>query len=461
MARCYRFGPFTLSCAERRLLRDGRAVALIPRYYDLLVLLLERRQKAVDRNAIRDAVWGEVVVSDGALSQAIRTLRRALDDDPREPRCIRTVSRFGYQFIHPDVRDEDEDATTTNGSMTPDAAHAPANPAESSSRAERIERALAALLSAAKPEDDGDAAREAAEQLHELGTADALVLLDRRPGHARARALLRDTRWDIPGAGEVPLLGQPGGLPASLHLVRLRLRRVLREIESRFAHAVANAALVGALVGALGGAILHLGPGSRASWAVVVVLAVLGGAAGAVGAAGVAAGLALGEALFRSARAVMLIVGGALGGGSVAVLAHTVAQWTLASLFGRATNPGGGGLEGLVIGAGLGLGYALATGPYNGLAAPRHWHRLWVAAVSGLTCGLAAAILGATDHHLGAMSVDVLARSFPGSELGLDPIARLLGEASVGVRTRLLISGSEGLFFGASLAFGLTHRPRG
>ena len=96
----YRFGPFTVSPSRRVLLRGADEVPLIPRYFDLLVLLLERRGDAVHRRDIRDAVWSDVVVSDGALSQAVRTLRRALGDDSREPAYIRTVSRHGYRFVY-------------------------------------------------------------------------------------------------------------------------------------------------------------------------------------------------------------------------------------------------------------------------------------------------------------------------------------------------------------------------
>ena len=92
-----------LSPARRELLRDGVEVRLIPRYFDLLRLLVERRDEAVHRQEIFDRVWADVIVSDGALSQAIRTLRRALGDDPREPSFIRTVSRYGYQFVYRDV----------------------------------------------------------------------------------------------------------------------------------------------------------------------------------------------------------------------------------------------------------------------------------------------------------------------------------------------------------------------
>ena len=95
----YRFSDFTLSPRRRLLLREGREVPLIPRYFDLLVLLIEQRNVAVHRRDIFDLVWTDVIVSDSALSQAVRTLRRTLGDDSREPRFIRTVARHGYQFV--------------------------------------------------------------------------------------------------------------------------------------------------------------------------------------------------------------------------------------------------------------------------------------------------------------------------------------------------------------------------
>jgi DNA-binding winged helix-turn-helix (wHTH) protein len=102
----YRFSDFTLSTRKRLLIRNGRQLPLIPRYLDLLIFLIERRRDAVHRREIFDRVWSDVIVSDSALSQAIRTLRRTLGDDPREPRFIRTVSRHGYQFTFPDVIEE-------------------------------------------------------------------------------------------------------------------------------------------------------------------------------------------------------------------------------------------------------------------------------------------------------------------------------------------------------------------
>src|SRR5215212_7734145 len=105
----YRFGDFTLSPRRRILTRGGQERPLIPRYFDLLVFLIERRHEAVHRRDIFERVWTDVVVSDSALSQAIRTLRRTLADDSRDPRFIRTVSRHGYRFVFLDIVEEDDD----------------------------------------------------------------------------------------------------------------------------------------------------------------------------------------------------------------------------------------------------------------------------------------------------------------------------------------------------------------
>src|SRR5262245_61024740 len=91
------------------LLRNGHEQPLIPRYFDLLVFLIERRGEAVHRRDIFDRVWGDVIVSDSALSQAVRTIRRVLGDESREPRFVRTVPRHGYRFVFADVIEEDDE----------------------------------------------------------------------------------------------------------------------------------------------------------------------------------------------------------------------------------------------------------------------------------------------------------------------------------------------------------------
>ena len=451
----YLFADFVLSSSRRLLLRNGREVPLIPRYFDLLVLLLERRSQAVQRREIFDAVWSDVVVSDGALSQAVRTLRRALGDDPREPVFIRTVSRHGYRFVFPDVTAQPDDGPLP----APVGASGRAATAPSSSGEDPFETTLERLV-APGPLDDEER-REAAESLHTLGTREALIRLDRRPGHARGRALLRDSRWDVTGAGPVPLLGEPELTRTVAFLLWLRLRRTVRVAGGRWMGATAGGALTGLLAATLGGLLLYLGPGSHATASVPVVLGMIGLAVGGLGAAGVGAGLAAAEVLFRSRRGAALVLLGAAGGSAIGAGAHQLALWTIQGLFGRDLSPVAGGFEGLVLGGAAGLGYALATPrAEGGMAAPRGRARSLAVLATGLCCAAAAVALATSGSYLGAMSLDFMAHAFPGSQVGLAPLSRLLGEDAPGSVTRVAISGGEGLLFGAGLVLGLTRRPR-
>jgi DNA-binding winged helix-turn-helix (wHTH) protein len=430
-------------------------VALIPRYLDLLILLVQRRHEAVPRRDILDVVWSDVVVSDGALTQAVRSLRRALGDQSREPAFVRTVSRHGYQFVFPGVVEESDGGALD----TP----VPAEPA-AVAEADPYEAALARLLVSepvAAGEDGEAERREAAEALHALGTEEALRRLDRRPGHESARALLRDARWDVPGAGPVPLLGQPGGLAAARILVHLRLRRALRLAGRRWTAASAGGAMAGLVGGALGGLALVLAPGSSAPASVVVPLGLVGAVVGALGAAGVGAGLAMAETLARSFRGLALVAFGALGGAVVGFSAHILGRWTLAALFGQDLWMVGGGLEGLGLGAAAGLGYALATPrPEGGMAAPRGGDRVAAALVAGLCCALAGIALTWAGRSLAGASLNTMARAFQGSQVGLAPLARLVGEREMGPLTRTVLAAYEGLLFGFGLILGLTRRPR-
>jgi hypothetical protein len=406
----------------------------------------------VHRREILDAVWSDVVVSDGALSQAVRTLRRALGDDPREPTFIRTVSRHGYRFVFGDVVEQpDEDSLPPRADTSA--------PAATTAASDPFADALGRLR-APGPLDDEER-REAAETLHALGTTAALDQLARGPGAARARALLRDTRWDVAGSGPVPLLGQPGLATTIGWLAWLRFRRTLRVASGRWVGAAAGGALAGLCAGIAGGLLLRFGPGSRAAESVPAVLGLVGLAVGGLGAAGVGAGLAVAEVLVRSFRSAALAAFGALGGGTVGAGAHLLALWTIQGLFGRDLSPTAGGFEGTVLGGAAGLGYALTTPrPEGGMATPHGPARFLAVLGTGLAAGCAAALLGATGSYLGAMSLDFVAHAFPGSQVGLAPLSRLLGETEPGLVTRVVISGGEGLLFGCGLALGLTRRPR-
>jgi len=457
----YRFSEFLLSPRRRVLLRNGVEQPLIPRYFDLLVFLVERRGDAVHRRDIFDAVWTDVVVSDSALSQAIRTIRRVLDDDSREPRFVRTISRHGYQFLFTDVVEEDDGADWQGAAaQSPVVAAVGVSvevpPVRTGSDPfppllERISRP------AGTPADEEDQ-RDAAERLHALGTADALKRLSASGHHGFARALLRDTRWDTPQAGPVPILGEPDAPAAAWHLVRLRLHRAIGMVAARWASAAGGGAIAGAIGGCIGGLLLVAAPGNSSPAAVVPVLAAIGTVCGGIAGAGIGAGLAVAESVLRSWRTLGTIAGGALGGGLVGLAIQLLGGWTLEILEG-ATPHVGGGLQGLVIGGSAALGYALTTRhSLGGVPAPRGRARWRVALFTALACALGALAVSLTGRPLVGGTLHAIAHSSSGGPGLLGPLGRMIGEPGFGPVTAALIALGEGLTFGLGLALGLTRR---
>ena len=95
----YAFADFSLDRADRRLTRAGEPVELSSRYFDALALLLSEPGKLVSKDRFMAEVWGGIPVTDEALTQCVRTLRRQLGDDAASPRFIETVPKHGYRFI--------------------------------------------------------------------------------------------------------------------------------------------------------------------------------------------------------------------------------------------------------------------------------------------------------------------------------------------------------------------------
>ena len=101
MTASFAFEGFVLDTRERRLIADDRPVEINGRYLDALALMVGDRGKLVSKDQFLDEVWRGVPVTDEALTQCIRTLRRALGDDASHPRFIETVPKHGYRFIAP------------------------------------------------------------------------------------------------------------------------------------------------------------------------------------------------------------------------------------------------------------------------------------------------------------------------------------------------------------------------
>jgi DNA-binding winged helix-turn-helix (wHTH) protein len=97
----FRFERFHLDPGDRRLTRDEIPVDLNARYLDALALLVREAGKLVSKDRFLEEVWRGVPVTDEALTQCIKTLRRQLGDDAASPRFIETVPKHGYRFIAP------------------------------------------------------------------------------------------------------------------------------------------------------------------------------------------------------------------------------------------------------------------------------------------------------------------------------------------------------------------------
>ena len=97
----FRFGSFQLDPGERQLRQDGSPVEINGRYFDALTLMVREPGKLISKDRFLDEVWRGVPVTDEALTQCIKTLRRQLGDDAARPRFIETVPKHGYRFIAP------------------------------------------------------------------------------------------------------------------------------------------------------------------------------------------------------------------------------------------------------------------------------------------------------------------------------------------------------------------------
>jgi two-component system response regulator VicR len=96
-------GAVTLDLDQNLVTKAGQPVALRPKEFDLLAVLMSRPGHAFERGELLDAVWGVDWIGDTrTLDVHIRRLRKALEDDPSDPQYISTVRGRGYRFARPD-----------------------------------------------------------------------------------------------------------------------------------------------------------------------------------------------------------------------------------------------------------------------------------------------------------------------------------------------------------------------
>jgi DNA-binding winged helix-turn-helix (wHTH) protein len=333
------FDRFELDAADRQLMRDGAPVELNSRYLDALALLVSERGKLVSKERFLDEVWRGIPVTDEALTQCIKMLRRQLGDEAGRPRFIETVPKHGYRFI--------------------------------------------------APVDEG------------------------RPPAMVPR--LPSFSWR-----EFLLLGAAGTIGGGI------------------------AGMLGGLFYGFAGASEPLQPG-MGTMSVMIVILCLSILVALIGAAGVSFGIAAAMLADRP-RLPWTVLGGAAGGMIVGAVVKLLGIDAFNLLFGRSPAGITGAGEGLLLGAGVGLGVWLAA--RNREQAPLRRSM----AAAGLTGGIAGVLVILAGGRLMLGSLDLLAATFPDSRLRLDRIGSLFGESGLGPTTRIATGALEAALFAACIA---------
>ncbi len=93
------FEGHTLDIDRRELRRGSQQIAVEPQVFDLLVYLVQNRERVVTKDDLLDAVWAGRFVSESNLTTRINAARKAVGDSGEEQRLIRTVPRKGFRFV--------------------------------------------------------------------------------------------------------------------------------------------------------------------------------------------------------------------------------------------------------------------------------------------------------------------------------------------------------------------------
>ena len=94
-------GEFTLDPSDERLWGPSGQVRLGNKAFSVLSRLIAEEGRLVTKDALFSSVWDGTIVSESALTSAVKELRRALGDDPKEPRYIQSVYGRGYRLVEP------------------------------------------------------------------------------------------------------------------------------------------------------------------------------------------------------------------------------------------------------------------------------------------------------------------------------------------------------------------------
>src|ERR671926_346035 len=95
----YEFGPFRLDAAKGVLWRGEQAVSLTPRLIEMLLALVENRERVIEKDELMSRLWPDTIVEEANLTVNVSALRKALGQRGNENRYIVTVPGRGYRFV--------------------------------------------------------------------------------------------------------------------------------------------------------------------------------------------------------------------------------------------------------------------------------------------------------------------------------------------------------------------------
>ena len=122
------FGDCEINLERRELWRAKRAVHVEPQVFDLLVYLVQNRDRVVSKDDLIASVWGGRIVSESTLTSRINAARTAVGDNGREQQLIRTIPRKGLRFIGAVQAPADDNQQAPAADLPSDGIHEPSRP---------------------------------------------------------------------------------------------------------------------------------------------------------------------------------------------------------------------------------------------------------------------------------------------------------------------------------------------
>lgn len=139
--------PLRLDTQNECLWRGARSIALTPKAFAVLRYLADRPKRLVTKDELLDTLWAGTVVTDGVLKVCVLEIRKALEDDSKDPRFIQTVHRRGYRFLV-DLERTVEMSAVSSASATRGAELAPESASVFVGRDEQLQKLERALATA-------------------------------------------------------------------------------------------------------------------------------------------------------------------------------------------------------------------------------------------------------------------------------------------------------------------------